>query len=401
MSSNASVESITKRVGFDPRSPAWIGIIIAAAAVVVGALTPLRENMWPALLVNLLFWGAIAQGMLIWAAVFWTAKAEWTAGVNRLGHAAAGFLPVSVVVYLLLFVGVGSWLTWSPLFEPKGAWLNVPFLFVRCLVCYAALAWLSLWFVRLYRRADDLATYEKDDELQATIDRMGKVSIALIITYAFAFSMISYDLIMSLSPMWISTMFGGYFFIGSMFAALAALIITATLARDRLPLGKHLGSEQYRNLGNLLLGFSIFTAGLMFAQWLTIWYGNIPEETEFLIDRFYYEPWKTLSILTFVLAFLAPFVFMQNNPLKENPRRAWIPAVIVLVGMLIERTVLIVPSIQHEAPLLTFAFIGVIAPGFLGGLVITMRAHLRANDTASPVDLSLRARNRAVEEVSP
>ena len=50
---------------------------------------------------------------------------------------------------------------------------------------------------------------------------------AVAIVYSVAFSFIGIDLIMALEPDWFSTLFGGWYFIGNLFAGLALLAVAA------------------------------------------------------------------------------------------------------------------------------------------------------------------------------
>ena len=43
--------------------------------------------------------------------------------------------------------------------------------------------------------------------------------------------------------------------------------------------------KQRHDLGKLCFGFTVFWTYLMWAQFLVIWYGNLPEETGFVFAR--------------------------------------------------------------------------------------------------------------------
>ena len=47
----------------------------------------------------------------------------------------------------------------------------------------------------------------------------------------------------------------------------------------------HVNNEHLHDLGKYLFAFSVFWAYLWFAQYMLIWYGNIPEETVYFVTR--------------------------------------------------------------------------------------------------------------------
>ena len=52
-----------------------------------------------------------------------------------------------------------------------------------------------------------------------------------ILAFTLVLSLIGYDLVMSMDPHWISTLFGGYSFIKAFYLGLGALIILAAITR--------------------------------------------------------------------------------------------------------------------------------------------------------------------------
>jgi hypothetical protein len=148
-----------------------------------------------------------------------------------------------------------------------------------------------------------------------------------------------------------------------------------------------------------MLGFAVLTTGLLYAQILTIWYGNMHEETEFVILRVYEPPWRALAWAVLVITFVAPFALLQNTRLKERPYATLAPAACVLVGMFLERALLVLPSIDAHsvAPPLSFAILTSL--GFAGGLALVVDAALSGVAEPSPVDVETvtRAREEAAE----
>ena len=57
--------------------------------------------------------------------------------------------------------------------------------------------------------------------------------------------------------------------------------------------------EHYHDLGKLLLTFMVFWGYIAFSQYLLIWYGNIPEETQWYLVR-QTGGWQWISLIFLV-----------------------------------------------------------------------------------------------------
>lgn len=348
-----------------------IAIILGGVAIALGfVFGPVREA-WLWLVIWFLIFGGLAQAVIVWAAVFRIAQARWTPAINRLGHSVIGFLPVAYILLVILLFGVRYYVPW--VWHPvpiKAAWLNVPFMAVRNLVGLALLFILSCLLIRWSLTADLKA--KNGEEITARDHyRLTAIGIAIAITYSVVFTIVSYDFIMSLSPEWFSTMFGPYYFITNLYIGLAALIIMAAALSEYLQVGSFLGVAQFRDLGNLMLGFSLFSMGLFFAQYLTIWYANLPIETDFLVFRYLKGPWPVLGWSAFIIGYAIPFLLLQSRRIKHTPKLLMPVAILAIAGVTLERYVLVVPSVAfHNLLISPIPAFGALA--FLGLFVLSV-----------------------------
>jgi hypothetical protein len=106
-----------------------------------------------------------------------------------------------------------------------------------------------------------------------------------LVVLGWTTSYAAFDWVMSLDPHWVSTIFGVYFWSGSLLGALAALIGTVLCVRSLVPLRHTITVEHLHDLGKLLFSFVVFWAYIAFSQYFLIWYANLPEETEWYITR--------------------------------------------------------------------------------------------------------------------
>jgi hypothetical protein len=345
--------------------------VLAIAGVAVFSVAVTRGmalRAWEAFLVNLLFWLGVAQGGVVVSASLYLTQARWGgASVYRLAESFAGFLPLGFLLFWLLFAGHQLIFPWvlHPL-PQKAAWLNAPFLFGRDGGGLLVLTALSLWFVRSSRRADVVRWAESAADIELPPAVIRRLAPTVIIVYAIIYSLIAFDLVMSLSPIWYSTLFGAYFFAGAYWSALAAMGVLACVGWRPLPRGasaEH--SASLHDIGKMVFAFSIFWAYLLWSQYLPIWYADIPEETFFLVRRIHSLPWGVLGWLVLGLVWVVPFLVLLGRAAKRAPRILGAVCGLGLIGMWIERYVLVTPSLSPTT--IPFGWLeALVTAGFLG-----------------------------------
>jgi Ni/Fe-hydrogenase subunit HybB-like protein len=341
----------------------WVLLATGAATFLLAVNGPNKLRVWQILLVNFLFWSGMAQGGLVFAAIYQVTQARWGGAVKRLAEGMAAFLPLSFLLFLLLFFGREVLFPWvlKPVPE-KGAWLTVPFLFLRDGLSLLILYGVSFAYLYYALRPDLGMTY-KDSSLftrgwrglEAERERSRRVLAILapifLLLYALVFSLIGFDLAMSLDPHWHSTLFGAYFFLSSFYVGLATLAIIAVLARRHLKLGGEIGRTQFHDLGKLIFGFCLVTGDFFWSQFVVIWYGNLPEETGYVILRAMEMPWAPLSWAVLIVGFIGPFLVLLSRRVKESPWTLFTVASFIVAGMWLERYILVAPSLWHTPSL--------------------------------------------------
>ena len=345
-----------------------IAAILGGIILVLGLLGRHPERTWWAYHANFVFWVGLAQGMVVFAATQKLAKGHWSGVIIRFAEAGAAFTTVGLLLFIGLIIGRQYIFTW--IHEPRpeiGWWLTSKWFFVRNAAILAALSWLSWRFVR-HDTAPDARELTSGEAVARTEDaaRISREAAFLILAYAFGYSLLGYDLIMSLSTKWVSNLFGAFYFMGSFLAALMLLAVLSIVLRGAMGLAGIYTSRQQHDLGKLCFGFTVFWAYLMWSQFLVIWYGNLPEETYFIFYRLY-GVWRPVGIAVFLLVFLIPFIGLLGvKPKLFAPTMVGF-ALVSLVGIWLERYLEVVPAINHGAgPALGVPEIGVAL--FFGGL---------------------------------
>jgi len=344
-----------------------IAAILGGIVLVLGVIGGHPERTWWAYHTNFVFWVGLAQGMVVFAATQKLAKGHWSGVIIRFAEAGAAFTTVAVVLFIGLIIGRQYIFTW--IHEPRpevGWWLTNKWFFVRNGAILVALSWLSWRFVR-HDTAPDVRELGGETVVRTEdAPRISREAAFLILAYAFGYSLLGYDLIMSLSTKWVSNLFGAFYFMGSFLAGLMALAILSILLRRTMGLAGIYTSRQQHDLGKLCFGFTVFWAYLMWSQFLVIWYGNLPEETYFIFYRLY-GVWRPVGIAVFLLVFVIPFIgLLGMKPKLFAPTMVGF-ALVSLAGIWLERYLEVVPAINHGAgPAIGLPEIGVTL--FFGGL---------------------------------
>jgi hypothetical protein len=130
------------------------------------------------------------------------------------------------------------------------------------------------------------------------------------------------DLLMSLDPMWFSTIFGVYYLASCIQGNNAFVALTAMFLHKQGVLKKSVNIEHFHDLGKMVFAFTIFWMYTAFSQFMLIWYANIPEETGWYKERFvggWSSGWGLLSAVLLFGHFVIPFFGLLSRHIKRKP----------------------------------------------------------------------------------
>jgi hypothetical protein len=327
---------------------ARLGLMLVAALGALAFLVGIgqaSERTWAIYLVNLLFWSSLAATGPAIAGIMELMEARWSPSVKRLALTTAGFLPVSFLLFLVLFGGRAVLYSWVTTPVPiKAAWLNVPFMSLRIGLGVLVLYGVIFAFVRagLREAEGEAATRERG--------RRAALATAMLILYVVVLSLFGFDLVMSLDPKWYSGLFGGYFVVSSLYTGFALLALLAVRANATGLAAVPPAAVQ--DVAKLVFATSILWMYFFWSQYLVIWYGNVPLETRFFLRRFFQDPWRILAFVIFVAGWVLPFAYLLKR-LTGRPPARHAPLVVVcllsLTAIFLERIMLVVPSLSPTA----------------------------------------------------
>jgi hypothetical protein len=334
-------------------------------------------------LVAFLFFLSLGLGGLFFVVLQFLVRAGWSVTVRRLAEHVMATLPIFAVLFIPIALGVHELYHWShadavahdPILQHKAPYLDVGAFHLRAIAYFVVWSVIAVYYWRQSQRQDQMGAVSITRRLQV-------LSPLALIGYALTQTFASFDWLMSLDPHWFSTIFGVYFFAGSVVSILAVLILLAMALQRAGALRDLVTWEHFHDLGKLLLGFVVFWAYIAFSQFMLIWYANIPEETEFFAARWNTD-WKGFSIFLAVGHFVLPFFFLLLRDVKR--RRITLVAVSLwLLAMhYVDLYWLVMPNFHHEAPQLNpldiTALIGV------GGVFLAVLANLMRRRPLIPV----------------
>ncbi|MDX1905550.1 MAG: quinol:cytochrome C oxidoreductase [Bacteroidia bacterium] len=310
------------------------------------------------ILANLLlcsvYFFCIAMGSMFFLTIHRVGNAGWHTAIMRVPEAITQWLPVGVVGFVALFFFMDQLYEWlivpenaDPLIDAKRAYLNKGFFIARSVVFFGV--WIA---AALYLRK---LSHDQDREGGLFHFKRSEVISALfIIFFAISYCLYAIDWIKSLEPHWFSTIFGVYIFGGSMVIANATIyLITAYLKTQGYM--KWVNDAHFHDLGKYTFGFSIFWAYIWLAQYLLIWYANIPEEGIYYVKRYRVEDHQYLGYSFFfysniIINFVLPFFMLMTRNAKRK-FLTYVPvAVIVLYGRWHDLFLMIMPGAVGQNP---------------------------------------------------
>lgn len=381
MSATATVENIGAKPFSDDKKKAIVRTagIVAAAGLVLGAAGYMadRERFAVSYLVGFLWVLTVALGALFFIIVQHLTRAGWSVAARRPMEWVASSLPACGVLFLPIVVFAPQlfhvWMSPAPgdhLIHGKHGYLNPTFFYIRAAFYFA------VWIGSAYFFAKKSADQDKSGDPKLT-ESMQKVSAPAVLLFGITITFAAFDWIMSLDGYWYSTIFGVYVFAGAFVGGLAALaLITVRMQRSGVA-GKASTVEHMHDVGKLLFAFTIFWAYIAFAQFILIWYANIPEETVFYRER-WVNGWSVVSLALLFGHFVIPFVGLLSRHPKRNPTTLGFFAVLMLVMHYVDLYWLVVPNFAEHPTLSWVDLGGLLLPLGVAGVAAAMAAQKTA-----------------------
>jgi Ni/Fe-hydrogenase subunit HybB-like protein len=321
---------------------------------------------WGFYITNFVFWIGLSHAGTLISAILRLANATWRRPVTRCAEVITVFALSIGATFPVIHLGrpwLAFWLIPYP--TERGLWPNIrsPLLWDFFAINTYLLG--SVTFLLLPIIPDMALIRDRATGLRKKIysvvalgwrgtpkqwhrleSAMQIMAVAVIPVAVSVHSIVSWDFAMAPVPMWHSTIFAPYFVAGAIFSGIAALIIAMALLRKFLHLEEYLLRVHFENLGKLLLVMSLLWFYFVFAERLTAWYGNEPSEmTVFWVTQT--GSYSPLFWLMVVCNFVVPFPILAIKKFRTITGTV-IASIGVVIGMWLERFLIIVPSLSHK-----------------------------------------------------
>lgn len=275
-----------------------------------------REHFAYAWLLSFMFFLSLSLGALFLVIVHHLFDAGWSVPIRRFcEHIAALLFPWLAILFVpiaLMARTLYKWMTINPQLD-HSIRAKEP-LFTQTMFYAVAAFCFLIWWLLSNRLRHWSVVQDKTGEARATY-RMRFYSAIGIFLFALTLTIAAIMWVKSLQYQWFSTMYGVYYFAGSVWVALATAYVITMILDRRGVLTEALHEHQYYFLGSLLLAFTVFYAYIHFAQYFIIWNGNMPEETFWYVIRENGTWWYVGLVIVFGHFFI-PFLALLRIDVK-------------------------------------------------------------------------------------
>ena len=316
-------------------------------------------------------------------ALEYIAGAVWSVVFRRITEflsAVIFIVPIFALPFLLNIHSVFHWthteaVAKDAILTHKSPYLNTTFFFVRFAGIF--IIWWLFYFILTGNSKKQDSTFNP-----ALTKRNASFGAVFMPLFAITITIAAIDWLMSLEPHWFSTIFGVYYFSGSLLAAIAATTFAAVRLDENNMFGIKIRSDHYYSLGALMFAFTNFWGYIAFSQFMLIWYANLPEETFWFMSR-WEGSWKFITLGLVVFRFIVPYILILSQPSKKDPKRLKIAAVWILFTHYYDIYWLVMPNYSRSGIALSWYELGY--PLLCLGVLILTFTYKAKNTNLLPV----------------
>jgi hypothetical protein len=267
-------------------------------------------------LLAFMFWLSLVLGALFLVMAHHLCDAVWSVPIRRFcEHIACLLFPWMVLFFIpiaLLAPTIYSWTKLDPqlVYSLRVKWplLTLPMFHAAAVVCFA------VWCLLAFKLRRWSLKQDADGSAVCT-NRMRRYSCWGMAAFALTLTLASILWMNAIQFRWYSTMYGVYFFAGSVWVSLAAAYLIAVALDRQGMLHGTMRAEHYYLLASLLFAFTVFSAYIHFSQYFVIWNANMPEETFWYVLR-ERGTWFGVGMVIVFGHFLLPFLALLRIDVK-------------------------------------------------------------------------------------
>ncbi len=365
-------------------------LIIGVASLLMGhnATDVDRARFWAVLLHDSVFFTLLSTISVFIVSAVALAQGSWILAYRRVPEAIGAnvwvfSLIAAAVMFLIVFTfkdshGINTIYAWvtpgnDKILLGKSAFLNKGMFVGFTLVTLGLWSFFGKKFQALSLEQEKAP--KNDPKIYWKVFRLSGVFL-----FVYALSQMSTSpwlWIMSVQPHWYSTLFSWYTFASAFVSGMSLILLWVVYLKNQGNL-QLVTTEHMHDLGKFMFAFSIFWTYLWFAQYMLIWYANIPDETVHFKLR-QQGPYSIIFYANFIINFVMPILILMSRPSKRNYFTITFMAMVIIFGHWLDFFQMIMPAPLGENWHINWYEIGIFM-GFAGIMIFCVSRTLAKSD---------------------
>lgn len=360
-------------------------IAVGILVLIIGGITLLsgdeydKTRFWLVLLHNSVFFTLVTTASVFIQAAASLAQGSWIVAYRRVPEAIGANVWVFglitlVILFLIAFTfnvnghnPIYNWMTPGndEVLKSKSAFLNAKWFVIFSIVT------VGLWsFFGIKFRSISITQESAPKNSTKLYWSMVKLSGIFLLVYALTqMSITPWLWIMSIEAKWYSTMFSWYTFASAFVTGMSVILLFVVYLKNQGNF-ELVTREHIHDLGKFMFAFSIFWTYVWFAQYMLIWYGNIPDETTYFKIR-QQGPYGVIWYSVFIINFIMPILILMSRPSKRNYFTVCFMACVIIFGHWLDFYIMTMPGPLGANWHLSWYELGIFA-GFAGLLIMVV-----------------------------
>lgn len=313
-------------------------------------LNKVHNRPWIAFYMAAFYFTGISLGALFFLVIQYISQARWVIIVSSVIEGVTSFIPYGgmFIFFILLLNGKGffhifHWMYLSlsengvhydPIIFNKRIYLNIPFYFFRGFLYITIwtffMSWMKLVSKKIYL-TNSLNEYK----------RLYFISVIFSFFFSITSMMMGWDWVMSIDSHWISTLFGWYVLSSYWVCGITVIVIFAIYLKNKGLI--YLFNEHHlHDLTKYIFSTSLIWTYLWFSQFLLYWYGNIPEEVSYYMQRT--NQYGYINLILIIPNFIFPLIGLISSKAKKRTKIVITIGFVILIGHIIDIYNMIMPN---------------------------------------------------------
>ena len=321
--------------------------------------------VWGFPIANYVWWIGIGNAGTLISSLLLLTRQKWRASINRFAERMTLFAVSMAGIFPILHLGRPMYFYWLapypntmqlwPQWRSALVWdfwaivsyllFSVIFFYVGLIPDLATLrdrpgsrGWRRIYGVAAMGWQGTPRQWRAQERLHRT---MAAIAVPLVCS---VHSIVGLDFAASLMPGWTESIFPPYFVVGALFSGFAMVVLIALTIRKAMGLEGLILPDHFDAMARIILAAAIVMGASYAAEWFSAWWGGEAADRRVVIFEFTgaYAPFYWAMLLCNVAA---PQVFWAKR-LRTHPAALIVVSVAVLVGMWLERILIIINSLS-------------------------------------------------------